>query len=63
MNEGTCYGRECKYKPIERPGLYIMVLIAMLNTCSISDSVNRLDWMCRSDTATDHELIEDNSND
>jgi len=33
---------KCKYKPIERAGLYIMVFIAMMNTCSIDTTVDTI---------------------
>ncbi len=26
---------ECKYQPVERVGLYVMVFFVLLNTCSI----------------------------
>ena len=30
---------ECEYRPVERAGLYIMVLIILLHTCSLDTNI------------------------
>ena len=33
---------ECKYKPVERIGLYIMVFITMINSCNAIDRIDEV---------------------
>jgi len=32
----------CNYKPTERIGLYIMVFMILLSTCSMEDKINKM---------------------
>lgn len=31
----------CNFQPVERPGLYVMVFLTMLNSCDASDEASK----------------------